>query len=178
MLLRAKIRMGETDLAAFEGRLFEDSGLQRTHSSPTLPQDNSHASSTKESSRSSSGSSRRTKRSDSQRHSYKQAAKQWEEPATSGYLSPFRSSARTPAGFFNGCSRQVVMITKLQLGFPSPTWALVKACLFWPVTASSNLQVGWWEGAPAWHCLIPVSLCFFATDLLGLSVYFACWLLV
>ncbi|XP_009305656.1 uncharacterized protein psda isoform X2 [Danio rerio] len=76
MLLRTKIRMGETDLAAFEGRLFEDSGLQRTHSSPTLPQDISHASSTKETSRSSSGSSRRTKRSDSQRHSFKQAAKQ------------------------------------------------------------------------------------------------------
>ncbi|XP_067241324.1 PH and SEC7 domain-containing protein 1 isoform X1 [Chanodichthys erythropterus] len=76
MLLRAKIRTGETDLAAFEARLFEDGGLQRAHSSPTLRQDNSHASSTKESSRSnSSGGSRRTKRSDSQRHSYRQAVK-------------------------------------------------------------------------------------------------------
>uniref|UniRef100_A0A672SL05 Pleckstrin and Sec7 domain containing a n=1 Tax=Sinocyclocheilus grahami TaxID=75366 RepID=A0A672SL05_SINGR len=74
MLLRAKIRMGETDLEAFEARLFDDGGLQRAHSSPTLPQDNSYASSTKESSRS-SGSSKRTKRSDSQRHSNRQAVK-------------------------------------------------------------------------------------------------------
>ncbi|XP_051772072.1 PH and SEC7 domain-containing protein 1 isoform X2 [Ctenopharyngodon idella] len=77
MLLRAKIRTGETDLAAFEARLFEDGGLQRAHSSPTLRQDSSHASSTKESIRSnSSGGSRRTKRSDGQRHSYRQAVKQ------------------------------------------------------------------------------------------------------
>ncbi|XP_050982208.1 uncharacterized protein psda [Labeo rohita] len=81
MLLRAKIRIGETDLEAFEAHLFDDGGLQRAHSSPTLPQDNSHASSTKESSRSSSaaqssGSSKRTKRSDGQRHSYRQAVKQ------------------------------------------------------------------------------------------------------
>lgn len=75
MLLRAKIRIGETDLEVFEAHLFDDGGLQRAHSSPTLPQDNSHASSTKESSRS-SGSSKRTKRSDSQRHSYRQAVKQ------------------------------------------------------------------------------------------------------
>ncbi|XP_043111587.1 uncharacterized protein psda [Puntigrus tetrazona] len=75
MLLRAKIRIGEMDLEAFEGRLFDDGGLQRAHSSPTLPQDNSHASSTKESSRS-SGSSKRTKRSDGQRRSYRQAVKQ------------------------------------------------------------------------------------------------------
>ncbi|XP_016412318.1 uncharacterized protein LOC107743558 [Sinocyclocheilus rhinocerous] len=74
MLLRAKIRIGETDLEAFEARLFDDGGLQRAHSSPTLPQDNSHASSTKESSRSSG--SMRTKRSDGQRHSYRQAVKQ------------------------------------------------------------------------------------------------------
>uniref|UniRef100_A0A672NAZ9 Uncharacterized LOC107563050 n=1 Tax=Sinocyclocheilus grahami TaxID=75366 RepID=A0A672NAZ9_SINGR len=40
MLLRAKIRIGETDLGAFEARLFDDGGLQRAHSSPTLPQDN------------------------------------------------------------------------------------------------------------------------------------------
>uniref|UniRef100_A0AAY4BXA0 Pleckstrin and Sec7 domain containing a n=1 Tax=Denticeps clupeoides TaxID=299321 RepID=A0AAY4BXA0_9TELE len=39
MLLRAKIRSGETDLSAFEARLFDDGGLQRTHSSPTLPQE-------------------------------------------------------------------------------------------------------------------------------------------
>uniref|UniRef100_A0AAR2K4C5 Pleckstrin and Sec7 domain containing a n=1 Tax=Pygocentrus nattereri TaxID=42514 RepID=A0AAR2K4C5_PYGNA len=45
MLLRAKIRTGESDLAAFESRLFADGGLQRAHSSPTLPQDSSHASS-------------------------------------------------------------------------------------------------------------------------------------
>ncbi|XP_052427819.1 uncharacterized protein psda isoform X1 [Carassius gibelio] len=75
MLLRAKIRIGETDLETFEARLFDDGGLQRAHSSPTLPQDNSHASSTKESSRS-SGSSKRTRRSDGQRHSCRQAVKQ------------------------------------------------------------------------------------------------------
>uniref|UniRef100_A0A8C1PJJ3 Pleckstrin and Sec7 domain containing a n=1 Tax=Cyprinus carpio TaxID=7962 RepID=A0A8C1PJJ3_CYPCA len=75
MLLRAKIRIGETDLEAFEARLFDDGSLQRAHSSPMLPQDNSHASSTKDSSRS-SGSSKRTKRSDSQRHSYRQSVKQ------------------------------------------------------------------------------------------------------
>uniref|UniRef100_A0A672N627 Uncharacterized LOC107563050 n=1 Tax=Sinocyclocheilus grahami TaxID=75366 RepID=A0A672N627_SINGR len=74
MLLRAKIRIGETDLGAFEARLFDDGGLQRAHSSPTLPQDNSHHASTKESSRSSG--SMRTKRSDRQRHSYRQAVKQ------------------------------------------------------------------------------------------------------
>ncbi|XP_062375385.1 PH and SEC7 domain-containing protein 1 isoform X2 [Sardina pilchardus] len=39
MLLRAKIRSGESDLAAFEARLFADSGLQRAHSSPTLAQE-------------------------------------------------------------------------------------------------------------------------------------------
>uniref|UniRef100_A0A8C2KRZ4 Pleckstrin and Sec7 domain containing a n=1 Tax=Cyprinus carpio TaxID=7962 RepID=A0A8C2KRZ4_CYPCA len=48
MLLRAKIRIGETDLETFEAHLFDDGGLQRAHSSPTLPQDSSHASSTKE----------------------------------------------------------------------------------------------------------------------------------
>uniref|UniRef100_A0A3Q3VWJ2 PH domain-containing protein n=1 Tax=Mola mola TaxID=94237 RepID=A0A3Q3VWJ2_MOLML len=36
MLLRAKIRSGEEDLAVFESQLLEDSGLQRAHSSPTL----------------------------------------------------------------------------------------------------------------------------------------------
>ncbi|KTG04792.1 hypothetical protein cypCar_00001707 [Cyprinus carpio] len=76
MLLRAKIRIGETDLETFEAHLFDDGGLQRAHSSPTLPQDSSHASSTKESSRSSSrSSSKRIKRSDGQRHSYRQAVK-------------------------------------------------------------------------------------------------------
>ncbi|XP_065152929.1 uncharacterized protein psda isoform X1 [Paramisgurnus dabryanus] len=76
MLLRAKIRTGETDLAAFESHLFDDGGLQRAHSSPTLPQDNSHASSTKESSRRSS-SRKRVKRSETgQRHSYREAVKQ------------------------------------------------------------------------------------------------------
>ncbi|XP_026134398.1 LOW QUALITY PROTEIN: uncharacterized protein LOC113112769 [Carassius auratus] len=77
MLLKAKIRIGETDLEAFEARLFDDGGLQRAHSSPMIPQDNSHASSTRASSRSrsSSASSRRIKRSHSQRHSYRQALK-------------------------------------------------------------------------------------------------------
>uniref|UniRef100_A0A667YQ20 Pleckstrin and Sec7 domain containing a n=1 Tax=Myripristis murdjan TaxID=586833 RepID=A0A667YQ20_9TELE len=39
MLLRAKMSSGEEDLSAFESRLFDDGGLQRAHSSPTLPQD-------------------------------------------------------------------------------------------------------------------------------------------
>ncbi|KAG9344512.1 hypothetical protein JZ751_011182 [Albula glossodonta] len=65
MLLRAKIRCGEEDLSAFESRLFEDSGLQRAHSSPTLPQEGSQASSTKPG-----------KRMEGQRHSYRQAVKQ------------------------------------------------------------------------------------------------------
>lgn len=30
---------GDEDLATFESRLFNDSGLQRAHSSPSLPQD-------------------------------------------------------------------------------------------------------------------------------------------
>uniref|UniRef100_A0A8C2L6Z5 Pleckstrin and Sec7 domain containing a n=1 Tax=Cyprinus carpio TaxID=7962 RepID=A0A8C2L6Z5_CYPCA len=45
MLLRAKIRIGETDLEAFEARLFDDGSLQRAHSSPMLPQDNTQTSS-------------------------------------------------------------------------------------------------------------------------------------
>ncbi|XP_070832949.1 uncharacterized protein psda isoform X1 [Chaetodon trifascialis] len=39
MLLRAKLSSGDEDLSAFELRLFDDGGLQRAHSSPTLPQD-------------------------------------------------------------------------------------------------------------------------------------------
>ncbi|XP_059179921.1 PH and SEC7 domain-containing protein 1 [Centropristis striata] len=39
MLLRAKLASGDEDLSAFESRLFDDGGLQRAHSSPTLPQD-------------------------------------------------------------------------------------------------------------------------------------------
>uniref|UniRef100_A0A3P8SL25 Pleckstrin and Sec7 domain containing n=1 Tax=Amphiprion percula TaxID=161767 RepID=A0A3P8SL25_AMPPE len=39
MLLRAKMSSGDEDLSAFESRLFDDGGLQRAHSSPTLPQD-------------------------------------------------------------------------------------------------------------------------------------------
>lgn len=39
MLLRAKIQIGEDDLALFEAQLLEDNSLQRAHSSPTLPQD-------------------------------------------------------------------------------------------------------------------------------------------
>lgn len=41
MLLRAKLLSGDEDLSAFEARLFSDGGLQRAHSSPTLPQDSS-----------------------------------------------------------------------------------------------------------------------------------------
>uniref|UniRef100_A0A8C9T891 Pleckstrin and Sec7 domain containing n=1 Tax=Scleropages formosus TaxID=113540 RepID=A0A8C9T891_SCLFO len=44
MLLRAKIRSGEDDLSAFESRLYEDNGLQRAHSSPTLQQESSQGS--------------------------------------------------------------------------------------------------------------------------------------
>ncbi|KAL7878045.1 hypothetical protein SRHO_G00046880 [Serrasalmus rhombeus] len=71
MLLRAKIRTGESDLAAFESRLFADGGLQRAHSSPTLPQDSSHASSS-----GGSSSGKKSKRSEGQRLSNKQAVKQ------------------------------------------------------------------------------------------------------
>lgn len=39
MLLRAKLASGDEDLVTFESRLFSDSGLQRAHSSPSLPQD-------------------------------------------------------------------------------------------------------------------------------------------
>uniref|UniRef100_A0A3Q0SER3 Pleckstrin and Sec7 domain containing n=1 Tax=Amphilophus citrinellus TaxID=61819 RepID=A0A3Q0SER3_AMPCI len=39
MLLRAKLSSGDEDLSAFESRLFDDGGLQRAHSSPSLPQD-------------------------------------------------------------------------------------------------------------------------------------------
>lgn len=39
MLLRAKLSSGDEDLSAFESRLFDNGGLQRAHSSPTLPQD-------------------------------------------------------------------------------------------------------------------------------------------
>uniref|UniRef100_A0A673BTU8 Pleckstrin and Sec7 domain containing a n=1 Tax=Sphaeramia orbicularis TaxID=375764 RepID=A0A673BTU8_9TELE len=39
MLMRAKLSNGDEDLSAFESRLFDDGGLQRAHSSPTLPQD-------------------------------------------------------------------------------------------------------------------------------------------
>lgn len=39
MLLRAKLSSGDEDLSAFESHLFDDGGLQRAHSSPTLPQD-------------------------------------------------------------------------------------------------------------------------------------------
>ena len=39
MLLRAKQSSGAEDLSAFEARLLDDGGLQRAHSSPTLPQE-------------------------------------------------------------------------------------------------------------------------------------------
>uniref|UniRef100_A0A8C8HZS9 Pleckstrin and Sec7 domain containing a n=1 Tax=Oncorhynchus tshawytscha TaxID=74940 RepID=A0A8C8HZS9_ONCTS len=51
MLLRSKIRSGEEDLSLFESRLFDDGGLQRAHSSPTLREEHSsssQASSTRE----------------------------------------------------------------------------------------------------------------------------------
>lgn len=38
MLMRAKLQFGTEDLAAFETRLLGESGLQRAHSSPALPQ--------------------------------------------------------------------------------------------------------------------------------------------
>ncbi|XP_056147688.1 PH and SEC7 domain-containing protein 1 isoform X2 [Lampris incognitus] len=41
MLLRAKLRSGHDDLSAFEDQLLDDGGLQRAHSSPTLPQESS-----------------------------------------------------------------------------------------------------------------------------------------
>ncbi|XP_041116575.1 PH and SEC7 domain-containing protein 1-like [Polyodon spathula] len=70
MLLRAKLRYGEEDLARFESRLFkgseaEDNELQRTHSSPTFPNDPSQG-----------GAAGRCKHSEGQRHSYRQAVKQ------------------------------------------------------------------------------------------------------
>uniref|UniRef100_A0A8C9T916 Pleckstrin and Sec7 domain containing n=1 Tax=Scleropages formosus TaxID=113540 RepID=A0A8C9T916_SCLFO len=75
MLLRAKIRSGEDDLSAFESRLYEDNGLQRAHSSPTLQQESSQGS--QGSSRANTrGSARGSKRSEGQRHSYRQAVKQ------------------------------------------------------------------------------------------------------
>ncbi|XP_036408095.1 PH and SEC7 domain-containing protein 1-like isoform X2 [Megalops cyprinoides] len=64
MLLRAKIRCGEEDLSVLESEILEDSGLQRAHSSPTLAQESSQASSTKGG-----------RRSEGQRHSYRQAVK-------------------------------------------------------------------------------------------------------
>lgn len=101
MLLRAKIRNGDEELAAFEARLFDDGGLQKAHSSPTLLQENitsSRANNSKEgasnrgttsttanttSSTNSNtntsarvGSKRSSKRSEPQRQSHKQAVKQ------------------------------------------------------------------------------------------------------
>ncbi|XP_039624486.1 uncharacterized protein LOC120538928 [Polypterus senegalus] len=69
MLLRAKLRSGEEDLARFESRLFEgpeaeEDGLQRAHSSPTLHQETETQSTGK------------GKRNEGQRHSYRQAVKQ------------------------------------------------------------------------------------------------------
>ncbi|XP_036402836.1 PH and SEC7 domain-containing protein 1-like [Megalops cyprinoides] len=71
MLLRAKIRCGEEELSAFESRLFEDSGLQRAHSSPTLPQESGQSGKEGQ-----GGGARGGKRGDAQRHSYRQAVKQ------------------------------------------------------------------------------------------------------
>uniref|UniRef100_A0A4W5NW61 Pleckstrin and Sec7 domain containing a n=1 Tax=Hucho hucho TaxID=62062 RepID=A0A4W5NW61_9TELE len=55
MLLRSKIRSGEEDLSLFESRLFDDGGLQRAHSSPTLREE--HSSSSQASSTRGGGSS-------------------------------------------------------------------------------------------------------------------------
>uniref|UniRef100_A0A3B3D0M4 PH and SEC7 domain-containing protein 1-like n=1 Tax=Oryzias melastigma TaxID=30732 RepID=A0A3B3D0M4_ORYME len=83
MLLRAKIRSGEEDLALFESLLLEDSSLQRAHSSPTL-QDSSQASQISQmssfrdganSSKASGCSSSSKPRQEGQRHSYRQAVK-------------------------------------------------------------------------------------------------------
>ncbi|TSK22593.1 PH and SEC7 domain-containing protein 1 [Bagarius yarrelli] len=63
MLLRTKIRMGESDLMAFEARLFNDGILHHTSSSTTLAHDTSHASASSCSSR-----SKKSSRSESQRH--------------------------------------------------------------------------------------------------------------
>ncbi|XP_072534443.1 uncharacterized protein psda isoform X1 [Salminus brasiliensis] len=77
MLLRAKIRIGESDLVAFESRLFADGGLQRAHSSPTLPQDSSHASSSGGGDGGGGGGGgKKSKRNEAQRQSYRQAVKQ------------------------------------------------------------------------------------------------------
>lgn len=81
MLLRAKIRSGEEDLAAFESQLLEDNGLQRAHSSPTLQDSSqtsqvSQASSTRDGGNSSKASGCSSKlRQEGQRHSYRQAVK-------------------------------------------------------------------------------------------------------
>uniref|UniRef100_A0A8C9SHA5 Pleckstrin and Sec7 domain containing n=1 Tax=Scleropages formosus TaxID=113540 RepID=A0A8C9SHA5_SCLFO len=73
--LEFEIRSGEDDLSAFESRLYEDNGLQRAHSSPTLQQESSQGS--QGSSRANTrGSARGSKRSEGQRHSYRQAVKQ------------------------------------------------------------------------------------------------------
>ncbi|XP_078794043.1 uncharacterized protein LOC101166258 isoform X2 [Oryzias latipes] len=83
MLLRAKIRSGEEDLALFESLLLEDSSLQRAHSSPTL-QDSSQASQVSQmsssrdganSSKASGCSSSSKHRQEGQRNSYRQAVK-------------------------------------------------------------------------------------------------------
>ncbi|KAM6956231.1 uncharacterized protein FYW47_012173 [Aplochiton taeniatus] len=96
MLLRAKIRSGDEDLAAFEARLFDDGGLQRAHSSPTLPQETSSSSSRASNAKEGAsnrgtpsttananstnntrgGSKRSSKRLEPQRQSHKQAVKQ------------------------------------------------------------------------------------------------------
>lgn len=49
MLLRAKLASGDEDLSAFEARLFDDGGLQRAHSSPSLPQDTTNKEKTRSS---------------------------------------------------------------------------------------------------------------------------------
>lgn len=52
MLLRAKMANGDKDLSAFESRLFKDGGLQRAHSSPSLPQDSANKDKTRKTSKS------------------------------------------------------------------------------------------------------------------------------
>ncbi|XP_075939587.1 PH and SEC7 domain-containing protein 1-like isoform X2 [Anarhichas minor] len=73
MLLRAKHASGDEDLSAFESRLFDDGGLQRAHSSPTLPQDAAYKDKTRgaKTSKSLKGTSSSSSRTDAQEGSKK-----------------------------------------------------------------------------------------------------------
>lgn len=102
MLLRAKIRSGEEDLALFESLLLEDSSLQRAHSSPTL-QDSSQASQVSQmsssrdganSSKASGCSSSSKHRQEGQRNSYRQAVKKWGVAGAPGAVWRCTASSR------------------------------------------------------------------------------------